>query len=114
MARIMPAEITAQKAGLQRPDASWFRGESIDYINRLLNNSGARIYEFFNPDYVQGVLEQHCSGRSNRRLLIWSFLSFEWWCRTFLAEGSLAIGDASSLSPLREAHALVWTKVHPT
>ena len=84
MARFMPAEITARnKQGFSAPDASWFRGESIDYINRLLNNSRARIYEFFNPDYVQGVLEQHCSGRSNRRLLIWSFLSFEWWLANY-------------------------------
>lgn len=80
MARFMPPEITARnKQGFSAPDASWFRGESIDYINRLLTNPKARIYEFCNPEYVQGVLDEHCSGRSNRRLLIWSFLSFEWW-----------------------------------
>lgn len=84
MARFMPAEITARnKQGFSAPDASWFRGESIDYINRLLRDPRARIYEFFNPEYVQGVLDQHCSGRANRRLLIWSFLSFEWWLANY-------------------------------
>jgi len=36
-----------------------------------------------NPEYVRGVLDQHCSGKSNRRLLIWSFLSFEWWLANY-------------------------------
>jgi len=28
---------------------------------------------------------EHFSGQQNRRLLIWSFLCFEWWLRTFMA-----------------------------
>jgi asparagine synthase (glutamine-hydrolysing) len=85
MSRIVPLEVTERKKqGFSAPDASWFRGESIDYINRLLRDPGARIYEFFKPGYVAEVLDQHCSGQVNRRLLIWSFLCFEWWCRKFL------------------------------
>ena len=38
---------------------------------------------FINPAYVKGVLDEHCSGRSNRRLLIWSFLSLEWWLANY-------------------------------
>jgi asparagine synthase (glutamine-hydrolysing) len=84
MTRFMPPEITARnKQGFSAPDASWFRGESIDYINRLLTNPRARLYEFVNPAYVKGVLDEHCSGRSNRRLLIWSFLSMEWWLANY-------------------------------
>jgi len=86
MNRIIPAEILERtKQGFSAPDASWFRGESIDYINRLLRNPRARIYDFLQPAYVGGVLDQHCSGTSNRRLLIWSLLSFEWWLRNFLS-----------------------------
>jgi asparagine synthase (glutamine-hydrolysing) len=88
MSRLIPPEITERaKQGFSAPDASWFRGESIDYINRLLRNPKALIYEFLTPEYVTGVLDQHCSGHVNRRLLIWSLLSFEWWCRHFLAGG---------------------------
>jgi asparagine synthase (glutamine-hydrolysing) len=86
MSRLIPREITERaKQGFSAPDASWFRGESIDYINRLLRNPKALIYEFLTPQYVSEVLDQHCSGHVNRRLLIWSLLSFEWWCRHFLA-----------------------------
>ena len=84
MTRFMPPEITARnKQGFSAPDASWFRGESIEYINRLLTNPKARLYDFVNPAYVKDVLGEHCSGRSNRRLLIWSFLSLEWWLANY-------------------------------
>jgi asparagine synthase (glutamine-hydrolysing) len=85
MSRVIPGAVTERiKQGFSAPDASWFRGESIDYINRLLLNPKAMIYEFLDPKYVKGVLEEHCSGSVNRRLLIWSMLSFEWWCRAFM------------------------------
>jgi asparagine synthase (glutamine-hydrolysing) len=85
MQRVLP-EAAAQrnKQGFSAPDASWFRGESIEYLNRLLRDPKARIYEFFEPAYVARILDEHTSGRINRRLLIWSLLSFEWWCRSFL------------------------------
>ena len=33
---------------------------------------------------VHGLIDEHLAGRANRRLLIWSLLSVEQWCRTFL------------------------------
>jgi asparagine synthase (glutamine-hydrolysing) len=85
MRRLIPRTIAdREKQGFSAPDASWFRGESIDYIRRLLCGRDAAIYEFLNPDYVRGVIDEHCSGRANHRLMIWSLLSFEWWCRSFL------------------------------
>jgi asparagine synthase (glutamine-hydrolysing) len=87
----VPPEILARtKQGFSAPDASWFRGESIDYINRLLRDPQARLYEFINPGYVARVLEQHCSGQTNLRLLIWSLLSFEWWLRNYMS-GAVAV-----------------------
>jgi asparagine synthase (glutamine-hydrolysing) len=82
MRRIIPRTTVQQmKQGFSAPDASWFRGESIDYVNDLLRDPGARIYEFLDPSFVARVLDEHRSARVNRRLLIWSFLSFEWWLR---------------------------------
>jgi asparagine synthase (glutamine-hydrolysing) len=72
------------KQGFSAPDASWFRGESIDYVNRLLRDRQGRIFEFVEPAYVGRMLDEHCSGRVNHRLLIWSLLSFETWCRRFI------------------------------
>jgi asparagine synthase (glutamine-hydrolysing) len=81
---VPPAVAAGPKQGFSAPDASWFAGESIDYVNRLLRGRDARILEYFNAAYINRVLEEHTSGRVNHRLLIWSMLSFEWWCRVFL------------------------------
>ena len=73
------------KQGFSAPDASWFKGESIDYIKQLLCNKRAMLYNYIQPETVQELMNEHFSGQKNRRLLIWSLLSFEWWCKTFLS-----------------------------
>ena len=80
--------VDGAKQGFSAPDASWFRGESIDYVRRLVLDPQARMYEFLRPDTVAELVGQHLRGEQNRRLLVWSLLSFEWWCRTFLGRMS--------------------------
>jgi asparagine synthase (glutamine-hydrolysing) len=85
MARHVPETVTDRvKQGFSGPDASWFRGDSIDYVREVLLDPGAKLYEFFDPRGVRELVEQHLDGRENRRLLLWSLLSFEHWCRIFL------------------------------
>jgi len=85
MSRVIPDDVTARaKQGFSAPDASWFRGESVDYVTGLLTAPSARLNEFIQPSFVRMTLDEHRSGAHNHRLLIWSLLSFEWWLRTFL------------------------------
>jgi asparagine synthase (glutamine-hydrolysing) len=85
MQRYIPELITAgEKQGFSGPDASWFRGESIDYIRGRLMNGDAAIYDYLDRDTVRGLVGDHLEGRENRRLLIWSLLSVEQWCETFV------------------------------
>ncbi len=72
------------KQGFSAPDASWFKGESIEYVKRLLFDKRARIYDYIQPEMAQKLLNEHFSGKTNRRLLVWSLLSFEWWLRVFM------------------------------
>ena len=72
------------KQGFSAPDASWFKGESIDYVKNLLGAREARIYAYLQPEAVHRIMEEHFTGQANRRLLIWSLLCFEWWLRVFL------------------------------
>jgi asparagine synthase (glutamine-hydrolysing) len=86
MERYVPGAVAGQeKHGFSGPDATWFRGESIDYVRTLIWDPSALMYEFFEPTTVQTLVEEHLSGRENRRLLLWSLLNFEHWCRIFLA-----------------------------
>ena len=78
MSGYISTEITkAQKQGFSSPDASWFKGESIDFVCRSLLTENARIYQFFDPYAVKPLIEQHLHGDQNRRLLIWSLLNVE-------------------------------------
>jgi asparagine synthase (glutamine-hydrolysing) len=89
MARYVPPEVAERaKQGFSAPDASWFKGESIEYVRRVLFDPHALIYEFLDRDAVQGLVEEHLEGRENRRLWIWSLLSVENWCRRFLGDVS--------------------------
>ena len=85
MRRYIPEEIAnAEKQGFSAPDATWFRGESIDYVRRLLYDKKAVIYRYLEPKAVQRLMDEHLGGKLNRRLFIWSLLNFEWWTRQFL------------------------------
>ena len=85
MERYIPSEVTrATKQGFSAPDESWFRGDSIEYVRHLLLEEDARLYDYLDREEVQAMIKEHIEGKSNRRLLIWSLLNFEWWCRKFL------------------------------
>jgi len=85
MGRHIP-EVIAQreKQGFSAPDASWFKGESIDYVRRRLFNGQARIFDFLDRGTVHDLVNDHLEGRENRRLLIWSLLNLEQFCEEYL------------------------------
>ena len=85
LSRHVPASVSeGEKQGFSAPDASWFKGESIEYVKRRLLGGSPRIYEFLDRAAVTSLVNEHLSGTQNRRLLIWSLLNFESWCEQFL------------------------------
>jgi asparagine synthase (glutamine-hydrolysing) len=85
MTKLLPDGIAErQKQGFSAPDESWYRGESVEYVKSVLLNPKAQLYEYISRRYVERILDEHINGHVNHRLLIWSFLSFEWWLDVFL------------------------------
>lgn len=84
----IPSDVAkAEKQGFSGPDASWFKGESIDFVRRTLLSDDALIYEVLDRQTVRQLIEQHLSGAQNRRLLIWSLLNVE----NYLAQNNLGL-----------------------
>ena len=84
MAKYIPNEITnADKQGFSAPDASWFKGESIEYVKKIIYDKKSNIYNFFDKKSVINLVEEHLNGLQNRRLFIWSLLNFENWIKYY-------------------------------
>jgi asparagine synthase (glutamine-hydrolysing) len=78
MSRYVPSTIlSGVKQGFSSPDSSWFKGESIDFVKRSIKNRESKIYSFLDSGITHQLVDEHLAGIQNRRLLIWSLLSFD-------------------------------------
>ncbi|MAW82888.1 MAG: asparagine synthase (glutamine-hydrolyzing) [Crocinitomicaceae bacterium] len=85
MEDIIPKEIiNRKKQGFSAPDESWYRVENAKYIKELLLSKNLACGDYINQNYIRKIVDEHINKGVNHRLLIWSFMNFEWWCRIFL------------------------------
>jgi asparagine synthase (glutamine-hydrolysing) len=71
LSKSLPRDILYdRKQGFSGPDKSWFRGESIDFINSQLKN----LPNFLNKKKVLEIFKKHIGGKQNYRLTIWSII----------------------------------------
>ena len=76
--------IERKKQGFSAPDESWYRGENANYIREFLLESETLSTKYIRKEFIEKVVNEHLEKGKNHRLLIWSILNFEWWCRIFL------------------------------
>ncbi|MFO7526777.1 MAG: asparagine synthase (glutamine-hydrolyzing) [Ignavibacteriaceae bacterium] len=85
MSELLPKEIlNRKKQGFSSPEENWYRGDNSKYIKNLLLGKNYYSGEFINQKFVRKILNEHINHKMNHRLLIWSLISFEIWCRKFL------------------------------
>ena len=85
MQGLIPDEILVRpKVGFTPPDASWYRGAAARLVQELVLGPRARERAFFRPEYLERVWQEHLTGQTNHRFLLWSLMCFELWCRFFL------------------------------
>ncbi len=65
------------KQGFSSPDSSWFKGESIEFVRNNLFKKNSNIYDYIDFNFTKKKIEEHCSGKKNNRLFIWSILSLQ-------------------------------------
>jgi asparagine synthase (glutamine-hydrolysing) len=76
--------VNRKKQGFSAPDESWYRGENAEYVKELLLSENLASAAYLNREYIKKIVNEHIYKGINHRLVIWSFLNFEIWCRTFL------------------------------
>lgn len=96
--------VNRRKQGFAIPLGHWFRGQLSNHVRELLLSSTARSRGIFEPRYVERLIERHEQGRP-LDLHIWTLMSFELWCRTFLDTDAGARGTAAG--PRRAANEVV-------
>lgn len=82
--RFVPESVcNGAKQGFSGPDASWFKGESIDYVRAVVFDDASRIYGVMDREAVRGQVRLHLEGKENKRLFIWSLLYLEQWLKAY-------------------------------
>jgi asparagine synthase (glutamine-hydrolysing) len=81
------AIIDRPKHGFAVPLGRWFRGRLGDFVRDLLLSDTSRQRGILDPAYIDGLIRLHESGR-NLDMQLWTLISFELWCRTFLDSNS--------------------------
>ena len=80
--RLLPRQIwTRKKMGFGVPLGSWFQRELRGLTHDRLLGSDARCHEYFRPELLQQMIDQHMSGQVNQAYRLWNLLVFESWLR---------------------------------
>ncbi|MDX1394734.1 MAG: asparagine synthase (glutamine-hydrolyzing) [Gemmatimonadota bacterium] len=75
--------IDRPKMGFMFPMADWFRGDLTGFVDGVFADASLFDDGLFRRSYVEGLIEDHRSGRANYDLRIWNLLNLEVWHRLF-------------------------------
>jgi asparagine synthase (glutamine-hydrolysing) len=84
MRRLLPARILRRpKVGFRVPVNEWFRSSMRDYLFAHLTGTDSRTRDYYRPEQLRCVLQEHVEGRHNHEKLLWCLLNLEIWQREF-------------------------------
>jgi asparagine synthase (glutamine-hydrolysing) len=84
MRRLLPARILQRpKVGFRVPVNEWFRTSMRDYLFAHLTGSDSRTRDYYRPEQLRRILQEHIDGRHNYEKLLWCALTLEIWQREF-------------------------------
>jgi asparagine synthase (glutamine-hydrolysing) len=84
-ATLLPLEIlNRRKQGFGVPLGVWFRGNLRELFADTLLSAAALQRGYFQPDFVQRLVEEHISGRRDHTLRLWQLVVFERWHQCYV------------------------------
>jgi asparagine synthase (glutamine-hydrolysing) len=75
--------INRPKKGFNMPVAHWLTNELKELMLDMLSKDYLRNQGYFNPDYVQVLIDDHLARRKDNRKLLWTLLMFQMWHDNF-------------------------------
>jgi asparagine synthase (glutamine-hydrolysing) len=82
---MLPASILdRRKQGFGVPLGIWFRGGLTDVFSDVLRSPTTRQRGYFEPAFVDRVVDEHLSGKRDHTLRLWQLLVFELWHRQYI------------------------------
>jgi asparagine synthase (glutamine-hydrolysing) len=80
---IVPKEnLYRPKVGFGIPLDKWFSGHLNGYAKRVLINSNSKVKEFFDMEYVKGIIEDN-NRKEDFGPRLWSLMSLELWLQSY-------------------------------
>jgi asparagine synthase (glutamine-hydrolysing) len=103
-ADLLPASVLARpKRGFEVPLGVWFRGGLRELFADVLLSARARQRGYFEPRFIQRLLDEHLSGRREHTLRLWSLLVFELWHRQYIDARGIAVEQVVEATEATEA-----------
>jgi asparagine synthase (glutamine-hydrolysing) len=88
-ATCLPDKIVGRpKKGFGIPVGKWLKQDFKPVADELLCESFVRQQGLFRWEYIKDLIDQHHTGKVDRRKELWTLLMFQWWWRKFF--GSIA------------------------
>ncbi len=86
VAPFLPESILKRpKKGFGIPVAKWLREDFKPLVDELLSESFVKKQGIFEWSYISKLLDEHNTGRFDRRKQLWTLFMFQWWWRKFMA-----------------------------
>jgi asparagine synthase (glutamine-hydrolysing) len=89
------AILDRKKQGFGVPLGAWFRGGLTDVFADVLGSARTRQRGYFEPAFINRIVQEHLSGRRDHTLQLWQLLVFELWHRHYLDESTYQSVDST-------------------
>ena len=79
-----PGIIDRRKQGFGVPLGVWFRGGLTEVFADVLGSDRTRQRGYFEPAFIDRIVQEHLAGRRDHTLRLWQLLVFELWHRHYV------------------------------
>ncbi len=85
-----PALINRKKQGFSFPIAIWMRTELEGFMRELFSTSRFVEHGIFDGAYIQRLVDEHVSGKSDHNYRLWILINLEFWYRLYFEGETVA------------------------